>query len=388
MNTASMKKAYINGEKLAVQDDSCYNRMKELKAIDDTKTGVKGVAYSGLLNIPRVFVRPPEELAEEEQYLLLADKSKFHEKVRIPVIDLEGMDNRREEIVKEIRLASESWGFFQLLNHGVPETIMDEMLKGVARFHEQDADVKKQYYSREFTRKVKYNTSMDWYQSKSAAKWKDTFSCAMLAPDLINSRELPDLCRDIILEYTGHVRILGNTLIELLSEALGLEKDHLRDMDCTKFLSVLCHYYPPCPQPNLTMGTYKHTDPNFFTLLLQDDIGGLQILYQNHWIDVKPTPGAIVINIGDLLQLISNAKFKSAEHRVLANQVGPRLSVASFFGTNVMQSTKLYGPIKELISDEDESDIPLYRNVTVPDYMKQYYSKGNDGVHALSHFKL
>ncbi|MCL7025658.1 hypothetical protein MKW94_012539, partial [Papaver nudicaule] len=107
---------------------------------------------------------------------------------------------------------------------------------------------------------------------------------------------------DIILEYTEHVRILGDTVIELLSEALGLEKYHLKGMDCTKFVSVLGHYYPSCPQPNLTMGSYKHTDPDFFTLLLQDDIGGLQILYDNHWVDVKPIPGALVINIGDLLQ--------------------------------------------------------------------------------------
>ncbi|XP_026400354.1 1-aminocyclopropane-1-carboxylate oxidase homolog 7-like [Papaver somniferum] len=136
------------------------------------------------------------------------------------------------------------------------------------------------------------------------------------------------------------------------------------------------------------MGAHKHTDPNFFTLLLQDNIGGLQILYQNHWIDVKPIPGAIVVNIGDLIQLMSSAKFKSAEHRVLANRVGPRLSVASFFGTAAMNSSKINGPIKELLSEEDGKDLPVYRNVTVPEYMKHYYSKGSDGVHALSLFKL
>ncbi|KAI3949617.1 hypothetical protein MKW98_020939 [Papaver atlanticum] len=380
-----MEKAYINGEKLAVQEESCYDRMKELKAIDDTKAGVKGVADTGLLYIPRVFVRPPEELAEEEK-LLLVDKSEIHEPM-IPMIDLEEMENRRKEIVNEIRLASESWGFFQLLNHGIPETVMDKMIKGVANFHEQDTEVKKQFYSRDFTRKVMYQTSFDWFQTKSA-KWKDTLICSMLSPDLLDPRELPDICRDIILKYTEHVRILGDTLIELLSEALGLEKDHLKDMDCTKSLRVLGHYYPACPQPKLTMGAHKHTDPDFFTLLLQDNIGGLQILYQNHWIDVKPIPGAIVVNIGDLIQLMSNAKFKSAEHRVLANQVGPRLSVASFFGTAAMKSSKINGPIKELLSDEYGKDQPVYKNVTVPEYMKHYYSKGSDGVHALSHFEL
>ncbi|KAI3977824.1 hypothetical protein MKX01_036664 [Papaver californicum] len=343
-----MEKAYTDCEKLAIQEEACNDRMKELKAIDDTKAGVKGVADSGLLNIPK-------------ESLLLVDKSKIHESM-IPVIDLEEMQNRRKEVVNEIRLASESWGFFQLLNHGVPETIMDEMIKGVAKFHEQDTEVKKQFYTRDSTRKVKYQTSFDWFQTKSA-KWKDTLICSMLSPDLIAPQELPDTCRDVILEYTEHVRILGDSLIELLSEALGLEKDHLKGMDCTKFLAVLGHYYPACPQPKLTMGAHKHTDPNFFTLLVQDNIGGLQILYQNHWIDVKPIPGAIVVNIGDLIHLMSNAKFKSEEHRVLANQVGPRLSVASFFGTSTMDSSKLYGPIKELISDEDGNQ-PVYRNVT------------------------
>ncbi|KAI3908073.1 hypothetical protein MKW98_003718 [Papaver atlanticum] len=379
-----MEKAYINGEKLAVQDESCYDRIKELKAIDETKAGVKGIADAGLLNIPRVFIRPPEELAEEENLLLVA-KSKFH----VPMIDLEDMENRRKEIVNEIRLASASWGFFQLLNHGIPETVMDGMILGVARFHEQDTEVKKQFYTREFTRKVQYTTNFDWYQTKTA-KWKDSFMCSMLSPDLIDPEELPAICRDIMLEYTEHVRILGNTLIELLSEALGIGKDHLIRMGCTN-LSVLGNYYPACPQPKLTMGSYKHTDSSFFTLLIQDNIGGLQVLYQNHWVDVKPKHGAIVVNIGDLLQLISNGKFKSAEHRVLANQVGPRVSVASFFSTSsVMKSAKVYN--KDLISDEDETDLPVCSNVRVPDYLKHYIkhnnSEGNDGVHSLSHFKF
>lgn len=107
-----------------------------------------------------------------------------------------------------------------------------------------------------------------------------------------------------MVEYSKHVQNLGILLLELLSEALGLKPDHLKDMDCGRRLTMLCHYYPACPQPELALGTSKHADNDFFTVLLPDHIGGLQVLYEDKWIDVPSTPGALVINIGNLLQVI------------------------------------------------------------------------------------
>ncbi|VVB16602.1 unnamed protein product [Arabis nemorensis] len=358
-----------------------FDSYTERKAFDETKEGVKGLVDAKITEVPRIFHVPQGSLTDKKPSVSVSD-------LKIPTIDLARVHvdkASREAVVEKVRYAAEKWGFFQVINHGVPLNVLEEMKDGVRRFHEEDPEVKKTYFSRDFDKKkVVYNSNFDLYGSSSSVNWRDSISCFM-APDPPTPEELPVACREAMIEYSKHVLSLGSLLFELLSEALGLRSDILKSMDCLKTLLMICHYYPPCPQPDLTLGTSKHSDNSFLTVLLQDNIGGLQILHQDSWIDVAPLHGALVINIGDFLQLITNDKFVSVEHRVLANRQGPRISVASFFSSSLLPNSTVYGPIKELVSEENP---PKYRDITIKEYSEGYFKKGLEGTSHLLNFRI
>ncbi|KAF8006389.1 hypothetical protein BT93_K0632 [Corymbia citriodora subsp. variegata] len=357
--------------------DRDYDRAKELQEFDETKAGVKGLVDAGVTKIPRIFVHPPENLRN-------LSSNTNGTSLQIPILDLRGcQDSRRQEITDGIREASETWGFFQMINHGIPFDVMDSMLEGVKKFHEQQVEVKKELYSRDGTKRVRYYCNRDLFQSK-AASWRDSvifeFQDGVLDPSAV-----PPICRDAVFEFEKHMAKLRTTLSKLFSEALGLGSDYLSGSECMKSGVVAGQYYPACPEPELTLGAINHTDLSCLTLLLQDHHGGLQVFHENQWVDVVPVKGALLANIGDFMQLVTNDKFKSVRHRVLTGRVGPRVSVACFFSPSGMQKTKPFGPIKELLS---ENNPPIYKETSYLEYAIYYKSHGLSGSSALPHFRI
>ncbi|KAL0435625.1 UNVERIFIED_CONTAM: 1-aminocyclopropane-1-carboxylate oxidase1 [Sesamum radiatum] len=237
---------------------------------------------------------------------------------------------------------------------------MDAMLEAVKRFHEQPTEEKMPWYSSDVGKQVKLSSVLPSRENDSAS-WRDILSC------VFNDDQL-------------HPKIYLQP-----AEALGLRSDYLSSIECMKSESVACLYYPKCPEPEKTLGTPKHSDTTFLTLLMQDSTGGLQILHDDHWVDVPPVRGALIANIGDLMQIISNDKFISVEHRVLAQPVGPRISVACFFTPSLRAGAKPFAPIKELLSDENPA---VYREFMFREYYQHYKTRIQGVESALLHFKI
>ena len=115
-----------------------YDRARELRAFDDTKAGVKGLVDAGVTEIPRIFYHPPDNFDKNSA---TTSDTQFS----ISVIDLEGIDKdviKCKEIVERVGEASTIWGFFQVVNHGIPVSVLEEMKEGVHRFYEQDTEIK------------------------------------------------------------------------------------------------------------------------------------------------------------------------------------------------------------------------------------------------------
>ncbi|GMH02354.1 hypothetical protein Nepgr_004193 [Nepenthes gracilis] len=355
-----------------------YSREKEWSEFEKTRSGVKGLVDAGIINIPKFFILP-----SEEQLMLKSSSSDANSiQLQVPVIDLEGSrGDRRNEVVAEIRKATETWGIFQMVNHGIPVDVMNGLLESECQFHDQPKEVKMEFYSRDPNKVFQYYSTHS--RESETALWRDTIICNIEAWTA-SPESLPPVCRKALRSYVEHAMKLRDLLSELLSEALELDHDHLDRIECMESSKMVCHYYPACPEPDLTIGTPKHSDPYFLTILLQNCIVGLQVLNDDHWVDVPPVPGALIAIVGDLLQLISNDKFKSPEHRVLATRYGPRLSTACLFSPRSENKYRSYGPIVELLFDNNP---PIYKETSQGEYLRCYISNELLGSRVLTRFK-
>jgi len=101
------------------------------------------------------------------------------------------------------------------------------------------------------------------------------------------------------------VRRVGEELLSFMSIIMGLEKDALAGLHKELVQGLRVNYYPPCSNPEQVLGLSPHSDTTTITLLIQDDdVLGLEIRNKGNWVPVKPISDALVINVGDVIEVI------------------------------------------------------------------------------------
>ncbi|WOL18654.1 protein SRG1-like isoform X2 [Canna indica] len=221
--------------------------------------------------------------------------------------------------------------------------------------------------------------------------WADYFFLNLL-PHSIKSPDKywpsqPSALREITEEYANELFKLCEVLLRLLSTGLGLDEGHLSRAyggDDRISACMRVNLYPRCPQPDLTLGLSPHSDPGGLTVLLADDhVDGLQVRKGDKWIAVRPEPGAFVVNVADQTQVISNAIYKSVEHRVTANSKEGRLSFAFFYNPDGDVSI---GPAEELVVPSQRPAI--YPTITFNEYRKYVRTRGPRGKSQVEFLKV
>uniref|UniRef100_A0A7N0UB70 Fe2OG dioxygenase domain-containing protein n=1 Tax=Kalanchoe fedtschenkoi TaxID=63787 RepID=A0A7N0UB70_KALFE len=288
---------------------------------------------------------------------------------RIPTIDLSpffhpdgGSQERKAEAVHAINQACLEYGFFQIINHGLPEELMTRALKLSEAFlnypMEEKLEAKPAGVGLGDRMPAGYAKQPDHSVDKNEY-------LLMLPPELglnVYPNSPPEF-KDVLEQVFGNLVKTGLVVETILNECLDLPSNFLQECspDRSWDLMVALRYYPA--EEEGENGLIEHEDGNIFTFVFQDDAGGLEVLKGGEWIPVVPTPGSIIVNVSDILQVWTNNIFKSATHRVIRKKGRSRYSYAFFFNADGDQWIE---PLLQFTSGRGEP--PKYRGF----YCKEY----------------
>ncbi|XP_022773299.1 1-aminocyclopropane-1-carboxylate oxidase 5-like [Durio zibethinus] len=283
----------------------------------------------------------------------------------IPTIDFSKLNGKeRAKTLAHIANACEEWGFFQLVNHGIPEELLDRVKKVSSEFYEMERE-------ENFKNSKVVNLLDEIGESLESLDWEDVIT-------FLDDNEWPSGTpgfQETMKEYGFQLKKLAEKVMEVMDENLGLPKGYIKmafndGEGENAFFGTKVSHYPPCPHPERVNGLRAYTNAGGVILLFQDDkVGGLQILKDGQWIDVQPLPNTIVINTGDQIEVLSNGRYKSTWHRVLSSTEGNRRSIASFYNPSLKATI---APAPQLVEKTHQEVEQIYPRFVFGDYISVY----------------
>ncbi|XP_068342572.1 gibberellin 3-beta-dioxygenase 1-like [Pyrus communis] len=277
----------------------------------------------------------------------------------VPVVDLNDPNS-----LQLLGHACKTWGVFQLTNHGIPQSLVHAMDSAARSLFSLPAQQKlKVARSPGQISGYGFHLIAAFWDKQ---QWSECFTIvgsplehyAQLWP-----QDYTKFCC-ITEEFEREIKRLASRLMWLMLASLGISKDDVEwdgpkgdDQNASAVFQF--NSYPSCPDPDRTLGLVPHTDSSLVSIVHQSNIDGLQVFREGTgWFTIQPVPGALVINVGDLMSILSNGLYSSVLHRVLVKRAQHRISLVYHYGppaaVKIAPLAKLVGP----------SHPPLYPPVT------------------------
>ncbi|GMQ07289.1 hypothetical protein CsSME_00051543 [Camellia sinensis var. sinensis] len=336
---------------------------------------VQEVVANSSNQVPERYIYKGEDGAIDASFPLL----------EVPVIDILRLLNSSsddDELLK-LRSALASCGCFQAINHGMESSFLDKL-----------QEIAKQFFVLPIEEKHKYSRTVEdlegygndsVFSEHQILDWTDRLYLIVSPEDQRKLKfwpQNPECFREILHDYTTKLAILNELILKSMAKSLNLEENcFLNQYGERATMFARFNFYPPCPRPDRTLGLKPHADGTAITFLLQDkEVEGLQILKDGQWFRVPIIPHALLINVGDQAEIMSNGMFKSPVHRVVTNSERERITLAVFC---MPESNNEIEPVEGLI---DQKRPRLYRSMK--DYGNIYFQNYQQGKRPIDAAKL
>ncbi|CAN1332732.1 Leucoanthocyanidin dioxygenase [Linum perenne] len=324
---------------------------------------VESLATSGIVSVPKEYIRPKDELTSIGDVF---EEEKNQEGPQVPTIDLKGINSEdvavREECRAQLVDAAKEWGVMHLINHGIPEDLLESVKKAGEEFFNLPIEEKEKYSNDQASGKIQGYGSKLANNASGQLEWEDYFFHLVFPEEQRDLSIWPKNPADytkVVSEYARQLRGLATKTLSVLSLGLGLEEGRLEKevggME-EMLLQKKINYYPKCPQPELALGVEAHTDISALTFILHNMVPGLQLFYKGKWVTAKCVPNSIIMHVGDTVEILSNGKYKSILHRGLVNKEKVRISWAVF--CEPPKEKIILKPLPELVSDAEPALFP------------------------------
>lgn len=331
---------------------------------------VQELAKQSLIKIPPRYVHYDYDHHQEFSSKLLFPS--------VPVIDLLNLidgDALYDNELEKLHKACQQWGFFQVVNHGLSASLLEDLKTEIVNFFKLPLEEKKKLWQQPDNHEGFGQLFVVSEEQK--LDWSDMFYFTTLPTSLRKTHLFDNLLptlREKVEAYSLEVKKLAMKILGHIAKALKMDGQEMKELFSDGVQSMRMNYYPPCPEPDRAIGFTPHSDADALTILFQlNETEGLEIQKDGRWVPIKPLPNALVVNIGDILEIVSNGVYRSIEHRATVNSAKERLSIATFYSSNLDSEL---GPATSLVGPDRPA---VFQRVPIDKYFKEFFARKLNG---------